>query len=68
MALPITPEHGYLVLSTGAICFYGLLAGGIYVGGARSSVFGPAWAKSEKALALAETHKKELGTEFPKNG
>jgi hypothetical protein len=67
-SLTLTPAHGYLVVSSSAICFYGLLAGGLYVGGVRSATFGAAWAKSEKALALAETHKKEGCGEFPKNG
>ena len=31
----VTPDHGYLVLSSTAICFYGIFAGGAYVGGSR---------------------------------
>ena len=40
MALVTTPDHGYVVLSTAAICFFGAAAGGLYVGGARSKAFG----------------------------
>ena len=66
--LTLKPEHGYLVISTSAICFYGLAAGGIYVGGARSRIFSENWAKSPEVVALAEEHKKTVGTPFPKNG
>ena len=66
--LTIKPEHGYLVLSTAAISFFGLAAGGIYVGGSRARVFGAEWAKTPAAEALAEEHKKAVGTPFPKNG
>ena len=68
MALITTPDHGYVVLSTAAICFFGAAAGGIYVGGARSKVFGKAWAESKAAKDVQEAHKKEVGTDFPKNG
>jgi hypothetical protein len=90
MALVTTPDHGYVVLSTAAICFFGAAAGGLYVGGARSKAFGKvracfalaiflthllppltlvkAWAESKAAKELQDEHKKEIGTDFPKNG
>jgi len=68
MALTITPQHGFLVLSTGAICFYSLIAGGLYISGARSKAFSEAWSKTTPVVALAEEHKKAGLGDFPKNG
>ena len=68
MAFAITPDHGYVILSTAAVCFYGIFAGGAYVGGSRSAVFGAKWRESPAVKALAETHKKEVGDELPKGG
>ena len=68
MALTLTPDHGFLVLSTAAICFFGAAAGGIYVGGTRSKVFSKVWSEGKASEALREEHKKEVGTDFPKQG
>ena len=60
-ALPkLLAEHGYLMASTTAIAFYGVLAGGLFVGGSRSKIFGAEWLKKPEVAALVATHEKEL--------
>jgi hypothetical protein len=68
MALTLTSDHGYLVLSTASMCFFGAAAGGLYVGATRSKVFGKEWSEGKASEALREEHKKEVGTDFPKQG
>ena len=50
-------EHGYLLASSTAIAFYGVFAGGFFVGGARGKAFGKEWMKKPEAVALADEHK-----------
>jgi hypothetical protein len=57
----LVAEHGYLLASTTAIAFYGVFAGGYFVGGARGKAFGKEWVKTPAAEKLAEEHKKALG-------
>lgn len=43
MSFPVlSKEHGYLMLSTAAMCFYSALSGALYVSGARKAAFGKA--------------------------
>lgn len=57
----LVAEHGYLLASTTAIAFYGIFAGGYFVGGARGKAFGKEWVKTPAAEKLIEEHKKALG-------
>jgi hypothetical protein len=57
----LVAEHGYLLASTTAIAFYGVFAGGFFVGGARGKAFGKEWVKTPAAEKLIEEHKKALG-------
>jgi len=38
------------------------------VGATRSRVFSKEWSQSKEVSQLKETHKKEIGSEFPKSG
>jgi hypothetical protein len=67
MSLVITKEHGYLVLSTAAICVFSFTAG-FLPGGMRSKIFSDSWRERKPVQALMDEHKKEVGTEFPKQG
>jgi hypothetical protein len=66
-------EHGYLLASSTAIAFYGVFAGGFFVGGARGKAFGKEWAKKPEAVALMDEHKAAFDKEavvpkFSENG
>ena len=61
-----TPEHGYVILSSTAMCFYLALSGGLYVG--RSKIFGKEWVNKKEVQELKAIHDKEVGTVFSTSG
>ena len=53
-------EHGYLIASSTALAFYGVFAGGYFVGGMRGKAFGKEWVKKPEVQALIDTHNAAL--------
>ena len=58
MSFKVTPDHGYVILSTAAMSFYSLLNGALYIG--RSRIFNKEWAEKE-GKALRDEHNAALG-------
>ena len=62
MVLPtLQPEHGYVMLSTTALCLYSAFWVPFrFAGAERGKVFGKKWAESKEAQAIIAEHQKEL--------
>ena len=62
MVLPsLLSEHGYLMLSSTALCLYSAFwVPFVFAGSERSKTFGKKWAESKEAQAIQAEHQKEL--------
>ena len=62
----LVAEHGYLLASSTALAFYGIFAGGYFVGGARGKAFGKEWLKDPKVQAIVDEHNNALADDKTK--